>query len=59
MLFRSDQLKAAGVAQAYALTDIEPDPAGCIAEAGPLLEQLATRLARDWLSDSAEPEGGR
>ena len=28
-------------------------------EVGPLLEQLATRLARDWLSDSAEPEGGR
>jgi glycerate kinase len=55
----TDQLKAAGVAQAYALTDIEPDPARCIAEAGPLLEQLAARLARDWLSDSAEPEGGR
>jgi glycerate 2-kinase len=53
----TDQLHAAGVAQAYALTDIEPDPARCIAEAGPLLEQLATRLAGDWLSDT--PEGGR
>lgn len=42
-------LAAAGIAAAYALTDIEPDPARCIAEAGPLLERLATRLAEDWL----------
>jgi glycerate kinase len=45
-----DQLRAAGVRQAYALTDIEPDVYRCIADAGPLLEKLAGRLARDWLA---------
>jgi glycerate 2-kinase len=47
-----EQLRHAGIEQAYALTDIEPDPARCFSDAGPLLEQLATRLARDWLSDT-------
>ena len=32
------QLRAAGIAAAYALTDIEPDVQRCLAEAGPLLE---------------------
>ncbi|MEV0993737.1 glycerate kinase [Nonomuraea sp. NPDC050202] len=41
------ELKAAGIEAAYALTDLEPDPARCMAEAGPLLERLATRLAAD------------
>ena len=45
----ADQLHAAGIRQAYALTDIEPDPRRCIAEAGPLLESLARSLAKDWL----------
>ena len=36
------QLQAAGIAAAYALTDIEPDVQRCLAEAGPLLERLAT-----------------
>jgi glycerate kinase len=45
----ADQLHAAGIRQAYALTDIEPDPRRCIAEAGPLLESLARLLAKDWL----------
>ncbi|MEO3871536.1 glycerate kinase [Nonomuraea sp. B12E4] len=39
------ELKAAGIEAAYALTDLEPDPARCMAEAGPLLERLAARLA--------------
>ncbi|WP_369205426.1 glycerate kinase [Streptomyces sp. PU-14G] len=43
------QLKAAGIERAYALTDIEPDVQRCIAEAGPLLEQLAEQLAADQL----------
>ena len=43
---------AAGIRQAYALTDIEPDLARCLAEPGPLLEQLARKLAEDWLSGS-------
>ncbi|MDN5853541.1 MAG: glycerate kinase, partial [Actinomycetia bacterium] len=48
-----DQLRSAGVRQAYALTDIEPDVQRCIVNAGPLLETLATQVARDWLSDPA------
>ena len=44
------ELRRAGIARAYALTDIEPDLARCIAEAGPLLERLAERIAADWLS---------
>ncbi|SDI03210.1 glycerate kinase [Nonomuraea jiangxiensis] len=39
------ELKAAGIEAAYALTDLEPDPARCMAEAGPLLERLAARVA--------------
>jgi glycerate kinase len=41
------QLERAGIAAAYALTDIEPDVQRCQAEAGPLLERLATNLARE------------
>jgi glycerate kinase len=40
-------LGAAGIRRAYALTDLEPDPARCMAEAGPLLERLAGDIARD------------
>ncbi|MEU2083780.1 glycerate kinase [Streptomyces albus] len=43
------RLKAAGIERAYALTDIESDVERCIAEAGPLLEALAERLAADRL----------
>ena len=45
----ADDLHGAGIAAAYALTDIEPDVARCIADAGPLLEQLAGQVAADWL----------
>jgi glycerate 2-kinase len=45
-----DELRQAGFAAAYALTDLEPDPARCMAQAGPLLEQAARRLAIDWLA---------
>ncbi|TDC01903.1 glycerate kinase [Nonomuraea longispora] len=41
------ELKAAGIETAYALTDLEPDEARCMAGAGPLLERLAARLAAD------------
>ncbi|MEV6566754.1 glycerate kinase [Streptomyces kronopolitis] len=44
-----EDLRAAGILRAYALTDLEPDPARCMAEAGPLLERAAERLARDFL----------
>jgi glycerate 2-kinase len=49
-LLTGDQLRRAGIAAAYALTDIEPDLERCRAEAGPLLEDLAGQLARDWLA---------
>src|SRR4051794_3389890 len=45
-----DQLRAAGIAAAYALTDIEPDVAACRANPGPILERLAARIAADWLA---------
>ncbi|GII04968.1 glycerate kinase [Planobispora takensis] len=45
-----EELRAAGIEAAYALTDIEPDPERCIAEAGPLLERVAARLAADRLA---------
>jgi glycerate 2-kinase len=44
------QLRAAGIARAYALADIEPDLARCRSQAGPLLEDLAGLVARDWLA---------
>jgi glycerate kinase len=44
-----DGLREAGIAAAYALTDIEPDVNRCIANAGPLVEELARHVAADWL----------
>jgi len=44
-----DGLREAGIAAAYALTDIEPDVNRCIANAGPLVEELAGHVAADWL----------
>lgn len=43
-------LGGAGIRRAYALTDLEPDPAVCMAQAGPLLERVAQALARDFLA---------
>ena len=45
----SVDLAGAGIAAAYALTDLEPDPARCMADAGPLLRRLAHRVAVDHL----------
>jgi glycerate kinase len=44
------ELRVAGIARAYVLSDIEPDLARCIAEAGPLVARLAERIAEDWLA---------
>jgi glycerate kinase len=44
-----DQLRSAGISAAYALADIEPDLARCREQAGPLLENLAVNVARDWI----------
>lgn len=46
-----DQAAQAGIAAVHALTDIEPDVERCIAEAGPLLEQLVTSIHLTWLTD--------
>jgi glycerate 2-kinase len=43
------QLREAGFAACYAIADIEADLTRCITEAGPLLENLAGRIAADWL----------
>ena len=43
-------LGRAGIRRAYALTDLEPDVAVCIAEAGALLERTGERIARDYLT---------
>ncbi|GAA3159764.1 MULTISPECIES: glycerate kinase [Streptomyces] len=45
-----EALAAAGISRAYPLTDLESDPERCMAQAGPLLERAAERLARDLLS---------
>ncbi|MEV7096201.1 glycerate kinase [Amycolatopsis sp. NPDC051045] len=50
-LLSAADLAEAGIAAAYALTDLEPDPARCMAEAAPLLRRLARRVAVDHLGD--------
>ncbi|MET9480350.1 glycerate kinase [Streptomyces sp. NPDC006638] len=45
-----EALGRAGIRRAYALTDLEKDPAVCMAEAGPLLERLAEDIGRDFLT---------
>jgi len=47
------ELRGAGIDAAYALTDLESDVRRCIEQAGPLLERLATRIARDRLGAPA------
>jgi len=46
----AEQLRAAGIAACYALADLESDLSRSIAQAGPLVEQLAERIAADWLT---------
>jgi glycerate kinase len=46
-----ERLRAAGFAAAYALSDLEPEPRRCMADAGPLLRRLTAKLADDWLPD--------
>ncbi|MFE2555795.1 glycerate kinase [Streptomyces sp. NPDC059352] len=45
-----EALGTAGIRRAYPLTAIEPDTAKCIANAGPLLEDVAASIARDFLT---------
>jgi glycerate kinase len=44
------ELRGAGIEEAHALTELEPDVERCIAEAEPLLRRLAERLGRAWAS---------
>lgn len=45
----AEELPGAGLSAAYALTDLEPDPARCMADAFTLLRRLAHRVAVDRL----------
>jgi glycerate kinase len=49
------RLREAGLDAAYPLTDLEPDLARCLADAGPLLERAARRIAGDWLPPTRLP----
>ena len=44
-----DDLAGAGIRAAYALTDLEPDPARCRSAPGPLLARTAERIVTDHL----------
>ncbi|MGW3176613.1 glycerate kinase [Streptomyces sp. NPDC001153] len=44
-----EALLRAGIERAYPLTSVEPDVARCIADAGPILEGVAVRIAEDYL----------
>src|SRR5262249_35255720 len=46
-LLSTNVLRASGIQAAYALTDIEPDPAVCMTNAAALLSQLGRRIAGD------------
>jgi glycerate kinase len=43
-------LGRAGIRRAYPLTEIEPDVAKCISDAGPILERVAEQIGRDFLT---------
>ncbi|MFD3570684.1 glycerate kinase [Streptomyces sp. NPDC058667] len=45
-----EALGKAGIRRAYPLTALEPDPAASMANAGPLLEDVAASIARDFLT---------
>ncbi len=45
-----EALEKAGIRRAYALAELEPDPAVSMAQAGPLLERAAESIARDFLA---------
>jgi glycerate kinase len=45
-----ESLDRAGIRRAYPLTEVEPDIQRCIADAGPLLEKVAERIAWDHLT---------
>jgi glycerate kinase len=48
-LLSAERLGEAGIAAAYPLSDLEPDPTRSMANAGQLVRQVGARIARDWL----------
>lgn len=48
-LLSAAELAAGGFTAAYALLDLEPDVARCLAQPAALLGQLGARIAADWL----------
>jgi glycerate kinase len=50
----ADRLEQAGIAAAYALTDLEPDVDRCLREPVPLLERLGERVAEAHLNGTGE-----
>ncbi|WSQ13162.1 glycerate kinase [Streptomyces sp. NBC_01231] len=50
LALQPEALGRAGIRRAYPLTDVEPDVAKCIADAGPILQRVAEQIARDFLT---------
>ncbi|MEU6367327.1 glycerate kinase [Streptomyces sp. NPDC046931] len=46
----AEALEKAGIGRAYPLTELEPDVGRCLADAGPILERVAERIARNHLT---------
>jgi glycerate kinase len=53
-----ERLRQAGIAAAYALTDLESDVQKCIADPAPLLRRLGERIAADWSFTMTATERG-
>lgn len=49
LALQPEALGRAGIRRVYPLTDAEPDIQRCITEAGPILEDVAERIGRDFL----------
>lgn len=52
------QLQAIGISAAYELAELEPDLRTSIAQAGPLLERIASSIADRWLRPAECTNGG-
>jgi glycerate kinase len=50
LALQPEAIGRAGIRRVYPLTDVEPDVAKCIADAGPILERVAEQIARDFLT---------
>ena len=49
-LLTRERLQQAGIAGAYPLSDLEPDPQASIANAASLLREVGRRIAKEWLA---------